>query len=100
MEEWGSISCILTQPQQKLQLDYKTNITQNHQNIKLYGSLTTKELKKPHSSRWVGGAKRWNVQSHTHIWYVKIERDRDIPVPHQSTQPGIPAPGRLSSHNF
>ena len=46
---------LLVQPQQKLQLDYKTNI-QNHQKIKLYGSLTTKALKKPHSSRQVGGA--------------------------------------------
>ena len=35
----------------KLQLQYKTNVTKNHQKIKLYGSLTTKELKKPHSSR-------------------------------------------------
>ena len=37
-----------------------TNLkTKNHQNckkIKLYGSLTTKELKKKHSSRPVGGA--------------------------------------------
>ena len=37
-------------------LDYKTNITQNHQNIELYGSLTNKELKKSYSSRWVGRA--------------------------------------------
>ena len=33
---------------------YKTNITQNCQKIKLYGSPTTKDLKKPHSSRRVG----------------------------------------------
>ena len=36
---------LLAQPQQKLQLDYKKNISQNHQKIKLYGSPTTKELK-------------------------------------------------------
>ena len=28
---------------------------QNCQKIKVYGSLTTKDLKKPHLSRWVGG---------------------------------------------
>ena len=52
MEVQVNRACLLTQPQQKLQLDYKTNITQNPQKIQLYGSLTTKELKKPHSSRW------------------------------------------------
>ena len=34
----------------------KTNNNENCQKIKLYGSLTTKELKKKHSSRPVGGA--------------------------------------------
>ena len=29
---------------------------QNNQKIELYGSLTTKELKKSHSSRQIGGA--------------------------------------------
>ena len=32
-----------------------TKNNQNYQKIKLYGSLTTKELKKKHSSRLVGG---------------------------------------------
>ena len=47
--------CLLIQLQINLQLDLKTNITHNHQKIKPYGSLTTKDLKKPHSSRWVRG---------------------------------------------
>ena len=34
----------------------KTKNNQNYQKIKLYGSLTTKELKKKHSFRLVGGA--------------------------------------------
>ena len=34
----------------------KTKNNQNCQKIKLYGSPTTKELKKKHSSRLVGGA--------------------------------------------
>ena len=34
----------------------KTKINQNCQKIELYGSPTTKELKKKHSSRLVGGA--------------------------------------------
>ena len=70
---------LLAEPQQKLQLDYKTTITQNHQKIELYGSSTTKELKKSYSSRWVGGEERqkcterqrgtnmWNGQSHTNV---------------------------------
>ena len=33
----------------------KTKNNQNFQKTKLYGSLTTKELKKKHSSRLVGG---------------------------------------------
>ena len=41
------------------QLYLKNDNTQSHQKIKLYGSLTTKDLKKTHSSRWVQGAE-WN----------------------------------------
>ena len=36
----------------------KTKNNQNLQKIELYGSPTTKELKKKHSSRPVGGAER------------------------------------------
>ena len=36
----------------------KIKNNQNFQKIKLYGSPTTKELKKKHSSRPVGGARR------------------------------------------
>ena len=36
----------------------KTKSNQNCQKIELYGSLTTKELKKKHSSRLVGGAEK------------------------------------------
>ena len=43
------------QLQKKIELDLKTNTTQNHQKIKLYGNLTTKDLKIPHSSRQVVG---------------------------------------------
>ena len=39
----------------KITAKYRTNITQNHEKIKIYGSPTTKELKKPHSSKQVGG---------------------------------------------
>ena len=43
----------------KIPLLYKTNITQNHKEIQLCGNLTTKELKKSHSFRQVGGAETW-----------------------------------------
>ena len=39
----------------ELQLNLKTDDNLNCQKIELYGSPTTKDLKKPHSSRWVGG---------------------------------------------
>ena len=45
----------------------KTKNNQNCQKIKLYGSLTTKELKKKHSSRLVGGAETgsWGAED---VW--------------------------------
>ena len=57
MEAQVNIPRLLTQPQEDLQVDLKTNNTKNHQKIELYGSLTTKDLKKPPSSRQVGGAR-------------------------------------------
>ena len=41
---------------QKKNNKFKNKNNQNCQKIELHGSLTTKELKKKHSSRWVGGA--------------------------------------------
>ena len=65
---------LLAQRQQKLQLEYKTNITQILQKIETYGSVTTKDLKKPHSFRWAGEV-RTQVQRaggmggfHLHVW--------------------------------
>ena len=40
-------------------LNFKTNNTHNYQKIELYGSATTKDLKKPQSSRWIGGVEMW-----------------------------------------
>ena len=59
MEAYENIPCLSAQLQKKLQLDYKTNITQKCQKIELYGSPTTKDLKKPHSSRLAGGVVTW-----------------------------------------
>ena len=44
----------------------KTKNNQNCQKIKLYGSPTTKELKKKHSSRLVGGAEMGSWVERTH----------------------------------
>ena len=65
----------------KLQNNY-----QNCQKIKLYGSLTTKELTKSHLSRQAGGAEAQRLSdmetveirngwSHTHVWRIKMGRD-------------------------
>ena len=49
----------------KIQLDYKTNFTQICQKIYLYGSLTTKDSKKPHSSRM--GRRSRDAVGHTGV---------------------------------
>ena len=48
--------CLLApQQQKKTTINLKTKNNHNCQKIELYGSLTTKELKKKHSSRPAGG---------------------------------------------
>ena len=42
---------LLMQPQKELKLDLKTITPRTIRKIKKYGSLTIKDLKKPHSSR-------------------------------------------------
>ena len=75
---------LLMQPWKKLKLHLKTGNTQKHQKIELYGSPTTKDLKKPHSSRLVGGAESQRFcedtvaaaeQSHIHVWWIEIGQD-------------------------
>ena len=48
--------CFLAQPKRRKTTNLKTKNNQNSEIIKLYGSLKTKELKKRHSFRLVGGA--------------------------------------------
>ena len=59
----GGVGTHASPPRTTIEKNYnqfsQTNNTQNHQKSKLYGSLTTKDLKKPHSSRWVGGVESW-----------------------------------------
>ena len=44
----------------------RTKDKQNLQKIELYGSLTTKELKRKHSSRLVGGTEVGSQEERTH----------------------------------
>ena len=46
----------------KIQLNYKTTITQKYQKIELYGHLTTKELKKALFFMQVGGMEMWRCE--------------------------------------
>ena len=84
METWVNMLHLLTQLQKKLQPDLKTNTTQSRQKIELHGSPATKDLKKPHSSRWVeeaemqrgagmrfGVERWWNGQFCIHVWWIK-----------------------------
>ena len=50
------LCCVCLHNQTKDNNKFKNKNNQNCQKIKLYGSPTTKELKKKHSSRLVGGA--------------------------------------------
>ena len=96
---------LLKQPQQKLQLTYKTTVKQNDQKVELYGSLTNKELKKSNSSKWVGGAnaEMWNRQYHTHAYWIKIRR-YTLGAKDPTPTPDHPAQGsstrKVSPHNF
>ena len=101
-------ACLLTQPQQKLQPNYNTTITQNHQKIELYGSPTAKELKKSYSFRLVAWAdmKTWKCRmgwSHTHVWWIKTRRDI-LEAREPSPTPDHPDQGfsarKISPHNF
>ena len=85
----------------------KTKNNQNCQKIELYGSPTTKELKKKHSSRLVGGAEigsrgeeasqqgcSWqNGQSHNCVWITR----KDNWGARQTMQPRFPAGGNKAS---
>ena len=106
--------CFLTQPKEGQQQIKKTKI-KNCQKIELYGSLTTKELKKKHSSRLVGGVETGSQVERTHSkaaagrpakWWIV-----DWAVPHscadklggttgevrQTAQPRVPARGNKDS---
>ena len=84
---------------QKLKLNYKTTIAQNCQKIKLYGSPTTKELKKSHSFRRVGGKV---TQRHGSCWLVPhppvVAKNQKgylrSKVSNQTTQPKVLVAGR------
>ena len=93
----------------------KTKNNQNCQKIKLYGSPTTKELKKKHSFRQGGGAEkgsreertrikvvtggqggqgggRWSRWSHIYVWINWEEQLRS-----KTSKPRVPAPGNKAS---
>ena len=109
---------LLAQLQKKLQLDLKTNNTENHQKTELYGNPTTKDLKKPHSSRQVGEAEtqrlvercgdavwcreavKWAVP---HLCVTKLRRDASgsqdpSPWPDRSAQGS--SNRNINPHNF
>ena len=80
----------------------KTKKNQNCQKIELYGSLTTKALKKKHSFRLIGGAEmgsqgKEDKQQGSGGWWshihVLITRRNNWGV-RQTTQPRVPAWGK------
>ena len=113
--------CLLAHPQRELQVNLKTTNMKNCQKVKLHGSLTTKYLKKPHSSRQVGGTEirnrqkgketqcgaerqKWhqNEPSYIHVWWIKIRRntlEMSIPSPKPVCSPGFQCQ-KINPHNF
>ena len=105
MEAEVNTCCLLVQPQKELQLDLKTKNTQNHQKIEQYGSPTTKELEKPHSSRQAGEAETWGQAvvewAVTHSSVVdKNPWEWVIPAPGQNAEPRIPSTRKINLYNF
>ena len=94
----GSISKYSSPPQTtmlKLQLYYRTIITQNWQ---LNGSLTTTELKKPQLCRLVGGVEmQIGLVPYTRVVDKnsgEISWERGVLALYQAPQPRVPVPGR------
>ena len=79
-----------------------TKIWNNHHSepleIKLNGSLTTIELKKPHPSKLVGGVQMQNgLVPHSHMVDTNlggVSPDQGIPAPQQASQHRVPVPRR------
>ena len=92
----------------KLQNNYHPELSETE----LGGSPTTKELKKSHSSRGLGGGETWirtEMWGDVETWkhekgdpipvcdgqkLGEIYQDQGIPAPNQTTQPRVPALGR------
>ena len=84
----GRNASLLCTTKRRITTNLKTKNNQNCQKIELYGSLMTKELKKKHSSRLVGGAETgsqggkdsqqggsWRVRrSHTWVHIIQEEQ--------------------------
>ena len=70
---------LLAQLQESLQLGYKTNITQICQKIELYGSPTSKDFKKLHSSRQLGGLEMQRcTERHGQVERIGVEAQRGV----------------------
>ena len=78
----------------KTTTNLKTKNNQNYQDVELYGSPTTKELKKKHSFRLVGGADTgsWAERTTARRWMV------DQVVPHLRADNWEEQPGSETDH--
>ena len=67
---------LLPHTTKRITTNLKTKNNQNCQKIKLYESLTTKELKKKHSSRPGGGAEMgsWAERTHGKVAAARMDK--------------------------
>ena len=68
---------LLAQPQQKIAARLSNKNCQESSNNQAEWKSDTKELKKPHSSRWVGGKRRGDTQSVVEMWRHRT----NVPTP-------------------
>ena len=64
----------------RITINLKRKNTQNCQKFKLYGSPTTKDLKKPCSSRWVGEVKTGSQGRVVAVWHQRSGNDEGVTV--------------------
>ena len=84
------MACLLAQPQQNLHLNHKITITPNHQKIKVYGSSTTKELKKTYSFRHVGGAETQRCEMEQVVPHPRVvDKNQEGYLRSERSQPHI-----------
>ena len=80
----------------RITTNLKTENTQNCKKIKLYGSPTTKDLKKTYSSRWVGAAEMGSRSREDVVWWQQGGSQQNGQSHNKGSWRGSPRPVRAA----